>query len=115
MSTGSIEERQAAAEHRSGIVLGSNQYGKAEVRVVRIERDTPQHRIADLNVTLLLRGDYEACYRGGGNPHVLATDTQKNTIYAFAKEYGISSPEEFLLALGRHFAASVPWTTGGRW
>jgi urate oxidase len=115
MSTGSIEDGPAAVEHRSGIVLGGNQYGKAEVRVVRIERDTPRHRIADLNVTSLLRGDYEECYREGDNAHVLATDTQKNTIYAFAKEYGISSPEDFLLTLGRHFVASVPWTTGGRW
>ncbi|NKX51323.1 urate oxidase, partial [Arthrobacter deserti] len=51
----------------------------------------------------------------GDNAHVLATDTQKNTIYAFAKEYGITSPEEFLLALGRHFVGTVPWAAGGRW
>ena len=33
-----------------GIVLGSNQYGKAENRVVRVYRDTPRHSIRDLNV-----------------------------------------------------------------
>lgn len=97
------------------IVLGANQYGKAEVRLVRVERDTARHAIHDLNVTSLLRGDYEDCYRSGDNAHVLATDTQKNTVYAFAKERGVSSPEAFLLALGRHFVGTVPWATGGRW
>jgi len=96
-------------------VLGANQYGKAEVRLVRIERDTPRHAITDLNVTSLLRGDYEDCYRTGDNAHVLATDTQKNTIYAFAKERWSATAEEFLLTLGRHFVGTVPWAVGGRW
>lgn len=30
------------------IVLGPNQYGKAENRVVRIYRDAPRHEIRDL-------------------------------------------------------------------
>ena len=34
---------------------------------------------------------------------VLATDTQKNTVYAFAKEHGVGTPEEFALRLARHF------------
>ena len=33
-----------------GIVLGPNQYGKAENRVVRIYRDTARHEIRDPNV-----------------------------------------------------------------
>ena len=33
------------------IVLGANQYGKAETRVVRIRRDGDRHEIRDLNVT----------------------------------------------------------------
>ena len=42
------------------IVLGANQYGKAECRLVRIDRDTPVHRITDLTVTAQLRGDFTA-------------------------------------------------------
>ena len=34
---------------------------------------------------------------------MLATDTQKNTVYAFAKEHGIGTPEEFAALLARHF------------
>ncbi|MFP5312390.1 MAG: urate oxidase, partial [Actinomycetes bacterium] len=34
----------------SNIILGSNQFGKAEVRVVKITRDSDRHQIEDLNV-----------------------------------------------------------------
>ncbi|MBP2215175.1 factor-independent urate hydroxylase [Arthrobacter sp. CAN_C5] len=96
------------------IVLGRNQYGKAEVRLVRITRDTDRHTIEDLNVTSQLHGDFEAAYTDGDNSQVVATDTQKNTVYAFAKE-GVGSPEAFLLRLGAHFTTSFDWVTGGRW
>ena len=98
----------------SRIVLGQNQYGKAEVRVVKITRDTERHEIEDLNVTSQLRGDFAAAHLEGDNSHVVATDTQKNTIYAFARE-GIGSPEAFLLRLGEHFTSSFDWVAGGRW
>ncbi|WP_346926345.1 factor-independent urate hydroxylase [uncultured Arthrobacter sp.] len=98
----------------SRIVLGPNQYGKAEVRVVKITRDTERHEIEDLNVTSQLRGDFAAAHLDGDNSHVVATDTQKNTIYAFARD-GIGSPEAFLLRLGEHFTSSFDWVAGGRW
>ena len=44
-----------------GARLGGNQYGKAEVRLVRVTRDTERHAIEDLNVTTQLRGDFAAC------------------------------------------------------
>ena len=96
------------------VTLTSNQYGKAENRVVRVTRDTDRHEVADLNVTSQLRGDFAAAHTDGDNSHVVATDTQKNTIFAFAKD-GISSPEEFLLRLADHFTGSFDWVSGGRW
>ncbi|GIG40506.1 factor-independent urate hydroxylase [Cellulomonas phragmiteti] len=96
------------------VVLGANQYGKAEVRLVRVTRDTPVHEIADLTVTTQLRGDFEACHTTGDNAHVVATDTQKNTVYAFAKQHGVGSPEQFLLRLARHFVDGFAQVTGGR-
>ncbi|WP_218220635.1 factor-independent urate hydroxylase [Nesterenkonia sp. Act20] len=96
------------------VVLGPNQYGKAEVRVVRVNRDTPVHTLMDLNVSSMLRGDFTDCYTEGDNSRVIATDTQKNTVYAFAKEHGISTPEQFLLLLGRHFVEYAE-VDGGRW
>ena len=95
------------------IVLGANQYGKAECRLVRITRDTPVHQVEDLNVTTQLRGDFEACHTEGDNSHVVATDTQKNTVYALAREHGVGAPETFLLTLGRHFVDGFDWVTGG--
>ena len=96
------------------IVLGRNQYGKAEVRLVRITRDTARHEIEDLNVTSQLRGDFAGAHVDGDNSHVVATDTQKNTVYALAKD-GVGSPEEFLLRLAAHFTDSFAWVDGGRW
>ncbi|HXP18514.1 MAG TPA: urate oxidase, partial [Streptosporangiaceae bacterium] len=71
------------------IVLGPNQYGKAETRVVRIYRDTERHEIRDLNVSTALRGDFDAAHLSGDQASVLPTDTQKNTCFAYAKEKGV--------------------------
>jgi urate oxidase len=98
----------------SRIILGDNQYGKAEVRVVKLTRDTDRHGIEDLCVTSQLRGDFEAAHLEGNNAHVIATDTQKNTIFSFARD-GIGSPEAFLLRLSKHFIDDFDWVVGGQW
>jgi urate oxidase len=95
------------------IVLGPNQYGKAEVRVVAVDRSTPRHSLVDLNVSSSLRGDFTAAHTAGDNAHVLTTDAQKNTVFAFARD-GVGCPEAFGLRLARHFAGSYDWITGAR-
>jgi len=90
------------------IVLGPNRYGKAETRLVRVFRDDDTHRLADLNVSIALSGDLAATHLTGDNAGVLPTDTMKNTVYAFAKEYGVGEPEEFGLLLAMHFVAGQP-------
>jgi urate oxidase len=95
------------------IVLGPNQYGKAEVRVVAVDRSSPRHSLVDLAVSSSLRGDFAAAHIAGDNAHVLTTDAQKNTVFAFARD-GVGSPEEFGLRLARHFAGSYDWITGAR-
>ncbi|GLY95924.1 factor-independent urate hydroxylase [Actinoplanes sp. NBRC 103695] len=87
------------------IRLGPNRYGKAEVRLVRAGGSSG---IQDLNVSVALSGDLEATHLTGDNGGVLPTDTMKNTVYAFAREHGIGSPEEFGLRLARHFVATQP-------
>ncbi len=89
------------------IVLGDNRYGKAEVRLVRVDRGTDRHGITDLNVSVALSGDMAATHRTGANDKVLATDTQKNTVFAFARD-GIGTIEDFGLRLARHFVDSQP-------
>ncbi|MFG2894887.1 factor-independent urate hydroxylase [Streptomyces sp. NPDC048248] len=87
-------------------ILGQNQYGKAENRVVRITRDGDTHHIKDLNVSVALSGDLEEVHLSGSNANCLPTDTTKNTVYAFAKEHGIESAEQFGIHLARHFVTS---------
>ena len=91
-----------------GIVLGANQYGKAETRVVRIVRDSPRHEIRDLNVSTVLRGDFAAAHVEGDQSHVLPTDTQKNTAFAYAKAHGVTSPEDYALALAGRLLEATP-------
>jgi len=90
------------------ITLGANRYGKAETRVVRVTRDGETHRIKDLNVSISLSGDMDAVHLSGDNSAVLPTDTQKNTVFAFARKHGIGEIEEFGLLLARHFVTSQP-------
>lgn len=91
----------------SEIILGKNQYGKAENRVVRIYRDNPRHEIRDVNVSTCLRGDFSAAHLAGDQSAVLPTDTQKQTAYAYAKEKGLHAIEDYGLALARHFVGDV--------
>jgi urate oxidase len=93
------------------VVLTSHQYGKAETHVVRIVRDTARHEIRDVVVTTALRGDFDAAYTDGDQSKVLPTDTQKNTVFSFAKEKGIDQIEPYALALARHFVDDVPPVT----
>jgi urate oxidase len=91
-----------------GIVLSDNQYGKAETRLVRVNRDGERHELTDLNVSVTLGGDLAGAHLTGDNSHVLPTDSQKNTVYALARERGIGQIEEFGLRLARHFVESQP-------
>src|ERR1700745_2501079 len=80
------------------IVLGDNQYGKAETRVVRIYRDTERHEIRDLNVSTALRGDF-------GATHPECADD---------KERGVRASERYALVLARHFTDDVESVTRAR-
>jgi urate oxidase len=97
-----------------GITLGANDYGKAENRVVRIYRDTPRHEIRDVTVSTALRGDFSAAHLHGDQGRVLPTDTQKNTVYAYAKEKGLREIEDYALTLARHFVSDVEPVEGAR-
>ncbi|MCX2954249.1 factor-independent urate hydroxylase [Lentzea sp. NEAU-D7] len=96
------------------IVLGPNQYGKAENRLVTVSRNGSVHTVKDLTVSTSLRGDLADTHLTGDNAKVLATDTQKNTVYAFAKQAPVGEIEDFALRLGRHFVGSQEPITGAR-
>ncbi|MFF5231500.1 factor-independent urate hydroxylase [Dactylosporangium sp. NPDC000521] len=94
--------------------LGPNQYGKAETRIVRVTRGPGGDQLMDLNVSVSLRGDLAASHLTGDNSAVLPTDTQKNTVYAFARQHGIDDIESFATRLARHFVDTQPSIHGAR-
>lgn len=90
------------------VVMGPNQYGKAEVRMVAVDRGGPRHHLRDLTVSTTLRGDFTEAHRTGDNSAVLPTDTQKNTVHAFAQQQPVGEIEDFALRLAHHFVESQP-------
>jgi urate oxidase len=85
------------------IELGANRYGKAAIRLVRVVRGEGPHRLRDLTVAIALEGDFTSAHVDGDNALVVATDTMKNTAYAFAKQHLDESLEGYGRALADHF------------
>ena len=84
--------------------MGENRYGKSRIRLVTVRRGPERHDLRDLTVAVALEGDFDAVHTAGDNAGVIATDTMKNTVYAFARDRLTTSPEAFGLELARHFA-----------
>jgi hypothetical protein len=101
------------ARERNEVVmvqLGTNRYGKAEVRVVHVGRGAGpdgSDLVRDWNVSTSLSGDLAATHLTGDNSRVLPTDTQKNTVYALAKKLGGIEPEAFAVELAAHYTGSA--------
>lgn len=85
--------------------LGANRYGKSRIRLVTVDRSMDRHEMRDLSVDVSLEGDFTAAHVDGDNANIVATDTMKNTVYAFAREHLTGPPEVLGLAVARHFAA----------
>jgi urate oxidase len=96
------------------IVLRASDYGKSDIRLVKVLRDQERHELRDLRVDVSLEGDFDRCYLDGDNGGVLATDTMRNTVYALAKDHLTGAAEEFARALCRHFLASSPLVRSAR-
>ncbi|WP_433393096.1 factor-independent urate hydroxylase [Micromonospora sp. KLBMP9576] len=94
--------------------LTDHQYGKQSVRLVHVDRGADRHRLCDLTVDVTLTGDMADSYHSGDNSKVLATDSQKNTVYAFARQFGVANPEALGLRLARHFVDSQPAVSRAR-
>jgi urate oxidase len=85
------------------IELGANRYGKSAIRLVKVIRGADSHTLRDLTVAIALEGDFVGAHVDGDNSKVVATDTMKNTVYAFAREHLTGSVERFGHVLARHF------------
>ncbi|MHA2501282.1 MAG: factor-independent urate hydroxylase [Candidatus Kariarchaeaceae archaeon] len=83
--------------------ISNNQYGKADVKILKLDRSTDPHTIIDMSVQITLKGDMEAAFVHGDNSKVVPTDTMKNTVYILGKRESFSSAEEFGKILTSHF------------
>jgi urate oxidase len=88
--------------------LTHHHYGKAKVRVMKVTRAGGQHSLKELEVSVMLRGGFDASYTRADNRLVVPTDTMKNTVYVLARERLGAETEEFGLALGEHFLKAYP-------
>src|ERR1700729_1892545 len=98
-------------------VLSRCSYGKSEVRLVKASRGAGgqdiHHRRA-LTGDVGLEGDFDGAYTEGDNSGLPATDTMRNTVYAFAKEHPIDEIESFGQELVKHFLATGPGVRSAR-
>ncbi len=85
------------------VKLIQHHYGKARVHVLKVFRAGKQHFIKELDVQLMLQGDFEAAFTKADNRLVVATDSVKNTINVLAKQKLGADKESFGLVLGEHF------------
>ena len=85
--------------------LSVHQYGKGRVHVARVRREGARHTIHEVEVQVMLRGDFASSYTAGDNSLVVPTDTMKNTVNVLAQTELGDEIERFGLALGRHFLA----------
>jgi urate oxidase len=96
------------------IVLSHNNYGKSEIRLVKVVRGQDRHDLRDLTVDVSLEGDFDAAHIEGDNTGLLATDTMRNTVYALAKNHPIDSLESFGMHLVEHFLQASPAVSRAR-
>ncbi len=80
-----------------------NTYGKGRVRIMRVRRDTARHEARELDVKVLLTGDFAAAYTSSDNSSAIATDTIKNIVNIVARDNVGLETEPFAAALAGYF------------
>lgn len=85
-------------------------HGKGEVRIVKVYRNNPPnfHEIKQFTVSTELIGPVDEAFTQGDNSGIVATDTQKNTIYLLARRNSFRSAEEFAMIVAKHFVNTYP-------
>ena len=91
--------------------LGRNRYGKAGVRLVKVDRSTARHELRDLTIAIALEGDFVEAHVTGDNARILPTDTMKNSVYGLALDHLTGSIEDFAIFLTGHFMKAAPITS----
>lgn len=78
-------------------------YGKNWVRLLHVQRHSCRHSVREWQVCTELSLESHVDYTHGDNSAIIATDSQKNTVYLLARRNGLTTPEAFAILLCRHF------------
>jgi urate oxidase len=90
------------------MTLIHHRYGKARVRLMKVTREDPWRSLKELEISLLLEGDFAESYTDSDNRLVVPTDTIKNTVNLLAQKHLGRETEEFGRVLCHHFLATYP-------
>ena len=74
-------------------------YGKANVRVLRVQRAQARHEVREARIEVSLDGDFASAYTAADNSPIVATDTMKNLVNVLALEHLDTANEPFALAI----------------
>lgn len=88
--------------------IASSSYGKASIRVVKVERGAARHALHELRVDVRLSGDFDPVFAAGENASLLPTDSMKNAVYALARQLPVDPPERFAERVGRELLDASP-------
>ncbi|KAF1812856.1 uricase [Eremomyces bilateralis CBS 781.70] len=90
--------------------LTSARYGKDNIRLYKVHKDptTNIQTVVEMTVCTQLEGAIDTSYTAADNSVIVATDTQKQSVYILAKQHPIAPPELFAALVGQHFVDSYP-------
>ena len=91
-------------------MLTAHHHGKGQIRVMKVFRSAEKHEVRQFLVETNLIGPVEACFLSGDNSKIVATDTQKNTVFILAKQLTptVKSAEAFAKIIATHFVTTYP-------
>jgi len=84
-------------------------YGKYWVKLLHRDKNGSTHSIKEYEVSTLITLDSDKDYLQGDNSDIVATDSQKNTVYLLAKKHGVGNPEQFAMLVANHFVQTYSW------
>jgi urate oxidase len=87
----------------SRVPLIKNRYGKGRVRIMRIHRDGERQEVSQLNIKVMIEGEFAGTYTHADNTKTVSTDTIKNVVNVVARENTGLCTEDFCQALARKY------------
>lgn len=94
----------------ASVQLSHAQYGKDNVRLYKVHRHPDKTQsVTEMTVCTMLEGDIAPSWTKADNSSIVATDTQKQTVYVMAKQHPVNPPERFAAILGQHYIDTYNW------